>query len=192
MKLGIFGGTFNPPHIGHLIVAECVCDQLQLDRTLFIPSATPPNKRDGSVAPGNERLVMTKMAIDGNQSFEASDIELTRGGVSYSVDTLSALAEMYPKAHLMLIIGADNLIEFETWKSPEKILSKADLVVVTRPGFDAQAQGGEFGKRATFVKVPQIGISGTDIRRRIKMGKSIRYLVPRPVEEYIVRSGLYR
>lgn len=192
MKLGIFGGTFNPPHIGHMVVAESVRDQLQLDTILFIPSATPPNKRDGSVAPGNERLAMTKIAIDDHPAFQVSDIEISRGGISYSIDTLAALAEMYRNANLHLIIGADNLIEFETWKSPEKILSKADLVVVTRPGFDARSHEGVFTRRALHVKIPQIGISGTEIRRRIKMGRSIRYLVPRGVEEYIMRTGLFR
>jgi len=192
MKLGIFGGTFNPPHLGHMIVAECVRDQLQLERLLFIPSSTPPNKRDGSVAPGPDRLTMTRLAIEGNRAFELCDLELSRGGISYSIDTLTALAEMNPGAHLHLIIGADNLLEFETWKSPQRILSKADLVVVTRPGFDAKAEQGEFSRRATFVKIPNIGISGTDIRRKIKMGRSIRYLVPERVEEYIARTGIYR
>jgi nicotinate-nucleotide adenylyltransferase len=135
---------------------------------------------------------MTRLAIEGNRAFELCDLELSRGGISYSIDTLTALAEMNPGAHLHLIIGADNLLEFETWKSPQRILSKADLVVVTRPGFDAKAEQGEFSRRATFVKIPNIGISGTDIRRKIKMGRSIRYLVPERVEEYIARTGIYR
>jgi nicotinate-nucleotide adenylyltransferase len=192
MKLGIFGGTFNPPHLGHLIVAESVRDQLRMERIFFIPSSTPPNKRDGTVAPGTDRLAMTQLAIKGNDSFEVSDIELSRGGVSYSVDTLAALAERYAKAKLHLIIGADNLIEFETWKSPDRILAKAELVVVTRPGFEPDERHGLFARRAIFVKIPQIAISGTDVRRRLKMGRSIRYLVPEKVEEYILRTGLYR
>src|SRR5262245_40473876 len=121
MKLAVFGGTFNPPHVGHMIVAESVRDQLQFDEMLFIPSSTPPNKRDGTVAPGPDRLAMTKLAVEGNAAFEVSDIELRRGGISYSIDTLAAIAELRPDAELSMVIGADNLMEFETWKSPERI-----------------------------------------------------------------------
>src|SRR5438105_483417 len=110
MKLGIFGGTFNPPHIGHLIVAESVRDQLQLDKILFIPSANPPNKHDRSVASSPERMQMTRLAIQGNDRFEVSDIETKRGGISYTIDTVNSLVEMFPKAAISLIIGADNLL----------------------------------------------------------------------------------
>lgn len=192
MKLGIFGGTFNPPHLGHLIVAESVRDQLNLEKLLFIPSANPPNKRAESLLPAAERLAMTRMSIEGNPAFEVSDIEAARGGISYTVDTVSALSAMFPHAALHLLIGADNLLEFETWKSPEEILAKVDLVAMTRPGFELEKTRAKFARQASFVKVPQIAISGTDIRRRVKMGRSIRYLVPRAVEEYIKRNGLYR
>ena len=192
MKLGIFGGTFSPPHLGHLVVVESVRDQLQLARILFIPSANPPNKRGESLATARQRVAMTRLAIEGNSAFEVSDLEAERGGISYTVETVSALSEMYPKAGLHLILGADNLLEFETWKAPEEILSKVDLVAMTRPGFDIANTRTKYAKRATFVKVPQISISGTEIRRRVKMGRSIRFLVPRSVEDYISRTGLYR
>ncbi len=192
MKLGIFGGTFNPPHIGHLIVAESVRDQLQYDKILFIPSANPPNKHDHSIASAPERLHMTRLAIQGNNNFELSDIETKRGGISYTIDTVRSLVELYPDASLSLIIGADNLLEFQTWKSPDAILSEVELVAMTRPGFTAQPQLARFSKLVTFVHVPYVAVSGTEIRLRIKMGRSIRYLVTQAVEEYILRRRLYR
>lgn len=192
MRLGIFGGTFNPPHLGHLIIAEAVRDQLRYDRILFVPSANPPNKIEVTVAPAKDRLAMTQLAIQGNTNFEISDIEAQRGGVSYTVETVRQLSKLYPQATLGLLIGADNFLEFQTWRSPEDILGYAELVVMTRPGFsDRQAQS-KFEKLSTFVNVPQIGISGTEIRRKVKMGRSIRYLVPKSVEEYIAHSGLYK
>jgi nicotinate-nucleotide adenylyltransferase len=192
MKIGVFGGTFNPPHIGHLIVVESVRDQLQLDRVLFIPSSSPPNKLDHTVAPARHRLEMTRLAIDGAPAFELSDIEARRGGVSYTVETLRELSTANPRAELCVLIGADNLAEFQTWKSPDDILSVAQLVAMARPGYEKQSGASKFDRLATFVHVPQIGISSTEIRRRVKMGRSIRYLVPKNVEEYIGRTGLYR
>ena len=192
MRLGIFGGTFNPPHLGHLIVAESVREQLQLDKVLFVPSATPPHKHYPSLAPAQMRLQMTSVAVQENRGFEASAIEVERGGTSYSVDTLDQLRKEHPKASLFLLIGSDNLLEFESWKSPLEILEKADLVVMTRPGFRMEESKNEFARRAVFVNVPAIGISGTDIRRRVKLGRSIRYLVPPAIEEIILRRHLYR
>lgn len=192
MKLGIFGGTFNPPHLGHLIVAESVCEQLRCDTILFIPSANPPNKSESTVAPAGDRLQMTRCAVEGNARFDVSDIEAQRGGLSYTVDTVTALARLYPKAALSLIIGADNLLEFQTWKLPDEILTHVSLVAITRPGYVVQQDHGKFAKIATFVNVPQINISGTDVRRKVKMGRSIRYLVPKAVEEYIRVKGLYK
>jgi nicotinate-nucleotide adenylyltransferase len=192
MKIGIFGGTFNPPHIGHLIVAESVREQLQFDRVLLIPSAQTPNKHDAVLAQADARLEMTRLASEGNKWFAVSDIEVRRQGISYTVDTVNALAAEYPGAILSLLIGVDNLLEFHSWKLPHEILSRADLVVLSRPGFARADVKSEFTRLATFVNVPHIGISGTDIRRRVKLGRSIRYLVPRSVEEYIERYRLYK
>ncbi len=193
MNLGVFGGTFNPPHTGHLIVVESVCDQLQFDKVLFIPSANPPHKNDPLLAPAMKRLEMTKLAVQGNNLFEVSDIEILRGGTSYSVDTLSALRKLYANATLSLIIGSDNFLEFEKWKSAKEIFDRANVVVMSRPGFSVQSlQRDEMSRMARFVNVPHIGVSATDIRRRIKLGRSIRYLVPQAVEDYILRSGLYK
>lgn len=192
MNIGIFGGTFNPPHIGHLIVVESVRDQMQFHRVLLIPSAQTPNKLDSALASADARLEMTRLAVQGNQDFLISDIEIQRRGISYTVDTITTLAGQYPNARLSLIIGIDNLLEFQTWKSPKEILTLADLVVMSRPGFTIRDSKNDFAKLAKFVNVPQIDISGTDIRRRVKLGRSIRYLVPRPVEEYITRCHLYK
>ena len=192
MNLGIFGGTFNPPHLGHLIVAEFARDQLHADEIIFVPAANPPHKKDPSVVSGSARLQMTRLAIQDNSDFAVSDIEIQRKGISYSVDTVMGLEALHPKASLFLLIGVDNLMEFESWKDPTEILARAELVVMSRPGYSMQHIKSEFVKRAKIINVPQIGISGTDIRRRLKLGRSIRYLVPKPVEEYILRNGLYR
>jgi nicotinate-nucleotide adenylyltransferase len=190
MKLGIFGGTFNPPHVGHLIVIECVRDQLAFDKVVLVPSCRPPNKIDTAIADGHHRLKMVSLAIEENAGLEVSDVELRRGGISYTVDTVRAIAAQFPRSSLSLIIGADNLMEFQTWKSPDEILTLTDLVVMTRPGFTLAND--RFPKSVTRVNVPNIGISSSDIRRRIKTGRSIRYLVPHPVEKYIIHHALYR
>lgn len=192
MKIGIYGGTFNPPHLGHLIVTESVRDQLGLDRILFIPSASTPNKNDPSLAPAPDRLRMTQLAIEGNLDFHLSDIEAKRGGISYTIDTVKSLTTDQPNDLFSLIIGADNLLEFQTWKSPREILDLIDLVVMSRPGYPTNDLKSEFSRFARFITVPQIGISGTDIRRRVKSGRSIRYLVPKLVGEYISHRHLYR
>jgi nicotinate-nucleotide adenylyltransferase len=192
MNLGIFCGSFNPPHLGHLIVSESVRDQLSLEKTLLIPSANPPNKQIGSLLPVSDRLAMTRLAAAGNPALEVSDMESARGGMSYTVDTVEKLSVLYAGWKLHLIIGADNLLEFDTWRSPDRILAHATLVAMTRPGYEVDAKKSRFHREAVWVKVPQIGISGTEIRRRIRMGRSIRYMVPLAVEEYIMHRGLYK
>ena len=192
MNIGIFGGTFNPPHFGHLVVIESVEDQMHFDKIVFVPSANPPHKNDPTLAPPQCRLEMTRLAAGGNPRFEVSDVEVKRGGRSYSIDTLDALTVLHQGARFSLIIGADNFMEFESWKSAEDILARAEIVVMNRPGFSPGPARHEFARMVRFVHVPDIGISSTDIRRRVKLCRSIRYLVPEPVEQYIRRKGLYR
>lgn len=192
MKIGIFGGTFNPPHVGHLIVIESVRDQERIDTVLFVPSASPPNKQDGTLAPAADRLKMTQLAVQGNSDFEVTDIEIRRPGPSFTIDTVDALTALHPEASFSLIIGSDNFLEFHTWKSPREILAKTGLVVMSRPGFDLRQAHPEYARLAKVINVPQVGVSGTDIRRRMKLGRSIRYLVPKPVEDYIRHTNLYR
>ncbi len=192
MNIAMFGGSFNPPHLGHLIVLESVLDQLQFDKVLFVPSAQPPNKIDLALADAGARLEMTRLAVAGNPAFDVSDIEIKRKGLSYTIDTISGLLTCYPGARLSLVIGVDNFIEFQTWKSAGEIITKADLIVMNRPGYPAANPHQAYGKVARFVNVPQIGISSTDIRRRVKLGRSIRYLVPESVYNYINQRRLYR
>lgn len=192
MKFGLFGGTFNPPHIGHLIVIESVRDALKFDKIIFIPSAQPPNKPGMLLAPPRMRYEMTRLAVQGNLNFEVSNIEIQRQGPSYTIDTLEELIALYPRADFSLIIGADNLLEFETWKSPEEITTQADLVVMSRPDFPINNIKSNYSRHAQFINVPSIGISSTDIRRRVKMGRSIRYLVPITVDQYIHNKNLYK
>ncbi len=192
MNVAVYGGTFNPPHCGHLIVAESVRETLRLERILFVPTSTPPHKGAQALAPASHRMAMTSLATAGNEGFQASDLEVARGGLSYTIDTLRAVAARHPGSRLKLLIGADNIFDFEGWKSPSDILDIADLVVMSRPGYDLQHSRSGVLPHATLVTVPQIGISGTDIRRRVKFRQSIRYLVPPAVEEYIRRHGLYK
>jgi nicotinate-nucleotide adenylyltransferase len=189
MNIGIFGGTFNPPHNGHLIVAERVREELGLAKILFIPSAVSPHKQHLGLVDPAYRMEMVQLSVHGQQFFESSPIEISRGGVSYTVETLERLALLHPGATLHLLIGMDNVSEFSTWKSPERIVSLSKVVVMTRPGF--RPDGVEIQKDFLLCQVPEIGISSSDIRERVKLGKSIRYLVPKPVESYIYYRKLY-
>ncbi len=193
MKLGIFGGTFDPPHAGHLIVAEHVREQLGLERVIFIPAVIPPHKQQRpDITAAEGRLEMVRRAIADNPSFSLSDTEIQRGGVSFSVDTLKSLRMEYPSDGLYLLIGMDNVRDFRTWKDPEMIKRIAHVVVMTRPGFqpDDDIQGDL--KAMTVCEVPEIGISSREIRDRVEKGRSIRYLVPSEVLVYIAEHRLYR
>lgn len=197
MKLGVLGGTFDPPHLAHLIVAQEVLDVLRLDRILFVPTGIPPLK-SGDTARGNDRARMVELAIAGNPAFEASRLEIDRPGVSYTVDTLKQLQEQYrPDAELYFITGADQLLQLRAWHAPEQLLQLTRLVAVTRPGYTADLSGLDqilpgATARAIPLAVPLIGISATEIRRRLAAGRTIRYLVPEAVREYIEARGLYR
>ncbi len=192
MKVGILGGTFNPPHIGHLLVADHVRAQLKLDRILFVPASIPPHKLNDDLVSPEHRLAMLGLAIHGNPLFDVSDVELRRGGVSFTVDTLRELKGRSPDNELYLVIGMDNLIDFHSWKSPEEILQLAEVVVMTRPGFNVEDVPALMKDRVTICGVPAIDISSRDIRERLHRGQRITYRVTREVEEYIQRNNLYR
>lgn len=191
-NVAIFGGSFNPPHLGHLIAAETVQNSLKFDKILFIPSATPPHKSAAGLAAADDRLAMTRLAVQGNLSFEVSDIELKRPGASYTVDTLRLLLRDHPGTAYSLIIGMDNFLEFETWKEPQEILDMADLLVMNRPGFENKPVSHKWGRRVRFVDMPDIDISSRAIRLAVRSRASVRYLVPRNVEDYIVSHSLYK
>jgi nicotinate-nucleotide adenylyltransferase len=193
MKIGILGGTFDPPHLGHLIVAEHVRDRLGMNKILFIPAVVPPHKRQRPdiTSPGM-RLEMVRRAIAGNPAFDVSDIEIRRGGLSYTADTLKELRTQYPTEVLSILIGMDNVRDFNTWKDPELIKRIAHIVVMTRPGFQTESGPLEDVKTLTICEVPEIGISSREIRNRVKLGQSVRYLVPATVLDYILEHRLYR
>jgi len=193
MKIGIFGGTFNPPHYGHLIVAEFIREEVGLDKIIFIPCSIPPHKQNNEyliqIASPEHRFEMVKLAITGNKFFEVSDIEINRGGVSYTIDTVNYFVSNFPEEKFYLLIGADQFAEFHTWRKPDEIVQKVNLIVFNRPGFVIPQT--EFSKFATFITIPNIEISASTIRKRIRHGKSIKYLVPPAVEEYILANKLY-
>lgn len=188
-RIGVFGGTFDPPHVGHLIVASEVFDALGLDRLLLVPSASPPHKHGKVEATAEQRVAMLEAAVGEDGRFEVDDLELKREGPSYSVDTLRELRDRFPGAELFFVVGVDQLREFDTWRAPEEVARLARLVGVTRHGEDpADVPGVE----VKVVEVTRIDLSATDVRRRARAGKSIRYLVTEPVRELIERAGLYK
>ncbi len=187
--IGVLGGTFDPPHLGHLIVASEACVALNLERVLFIPAAVPPHKRSQNVTSAEQRLAMVQAAIRGDGRFEADDLELRREGPSYTVDTLRALRERFPAFELFFLIGADALREFHTWKEPDEVARLAHLVVFARGGEPAEPYG---SLPTRLLVVPRIDISATEIRHRVRAGISVRYLVPDAVREIIEQEKLYR
>ena len=187
----MLGGTFDPIHIGHLIVAQEVADQCGLDTVLFTPAAEPPHKRAVQMAPAQMRLQMVSLAIRSNERFEISRAEIDREGVSYTVDTIrQLLQERGEGTELHLIIGRDAAEEFGTWCDPLAVLDLARVVVADRP---CSAGGGdaEMMRRMAFLDTPRLDLSSTEVRRRIKSGQPIRYLVPDEVAEFIKEHGLY-
>lgn len=192
MKVGIFGGTFNPPHTGHLIVAERVRTELELDSVIFIPSFISPHKQEGESGEPLDRLRMTKLAIRDNEKFQTSDFEINSKSVSYTVKTLEYLKRTMPDDSFYLLIGMDNYLTFHLWKEPKRILELASLVVMNRPGYPRQVNEVIGTTNTLFVDVPNIAISSSEIRDRIEQFRSIRYLVPEAVETYIHNRGLFK
>lgn|SRR5574341_1355557 len=190
-KVGILGGTFDPPHLGHLLIAQAVQARLKLDQIFFIPAALPPHKKKVKISPAWHRLQMVRLAVENNPKFKVLDLELKRKGTSYTVDTLRALTEKNPHTQLYLILGIDNLNHIHTWKNPEELFRLAKVIFVPRPGFrDDKAKG--WLKKGQFLISPEIDISSSDIRNKVKKGMSIRYLVPEKILRYIQRHNLYK
>jgi nicotinate-nucleotide adenylyltransferase len=211
MDIGIFGGSFNPIHIGHLIVAEEVYQQRALSKVIFMPTGISPHKEEKDLIDSSHRYQMVKDAIRDNEHFEVSDLEIKRSGKSYTIDTINVLKEMYGEnRRLFLIIGTDMINEISTWKDIDTLSTICHFVVVNRFPVSSSSSfheslfsKGETGgmqvfldkKRAEIerlkVIIPPIGISSTEIRARLKSGRGIRYLVPRCVENYIRANNLY-
>ncbi len=192
-RTGLFGGSFNPPHMGHLIVAESVRDQFDLDRVVWIPNYIAPHKPDHERADAAHRLRMTKLSIASNPAFEASSLEIDRGGTSYTVDTVYRIVEEYPSDSVHLIVGGDSLRDFLTWRRPEEIIDQTPLIVYRRPnsGEGPTEAESRYPGRISFASAPMVSISSAAIRQRIREGRSIRYLVPEPVWSYIDQHALY-
>lgn len=189
-RIGIFGGSFDPPHLGHLIVAEEARQAAHLDSVLFVPAYRSPQKLGNNSAKPAQRVQMTRLAVRGNKSFGVSNYEIQRGGISFTVDTLRELTEQDPSAEFFLIIGVDSFLEFSSWKSPDEISLMASLLVYPRPGYDFPSVGVS-APRAEFLRGPRIDISSSMIRRHVREGLSIRYLVPQVVERYVLTRKLY-
>ncbi|MBN1919112.1 MAG: nicotinate-nucleotide adenylyltransferase [Verrucomicrobia bacterium] len=201
MRIGILGGTFDPVHIGHLIIAETVRDELGLDKVLFVPAATPPHKQGRAIAPAADRLEMVRLATAGNPGFQVSDVEIRRGGVSYTVETIEALrASEGDAAGLFLIVGADSVRELATWKDIDHLVHLCTFVVVARPGVrieDLVCEGiglaPDTRQRVLrhYIDAVRVDISSTGLRARFAEGKTVRYRLPEAVERYIRTKGLY-
>ncbi|MBI5169093.1 MAG: nicotinate-nucleotide adenylyltransferase [Candidatus Eisenbacteria bacterium] len=191
-RLGIFGGTFDPPHTGHLALAECAREQLGLDRVLFVPAARPPHKRGAKRSSAAHRVAMTRAAVRGNPAFAVSTIETRRRGPSWTVDTVRALAAEHAGEELWLLMGADSYAAFGTWREPAEIARHARLAVALRPGTRAPKRPrGVARDRVTFLENPELEISSSAVRERARAGRSVRYLVPDAVARHIARHGLY-
>ena len=201
-RIGILGGTFDPIHLGHLIIAEQARDQYQLDRVLLIPSGHSYFKdhRSKKVQPAQVRLEMTKIAAGSYKPFEVSDIEVNRPGNTYSFETLEELKALNPESELFFIVGADTICSMRTWREPQRIFNVCTVLAAMREDQvdpeefqrETQALEKDFGARIYPVSIPNIGISSTQIRERAASGKSIHYLVPDALESYIIESGIYK
>ncbi|TCK98148.1 nicotinate-nucleotide adenylyltransferase [Natranaerovirga hydrolytica] len=198
-KIGIMGGTFNPVHFGHLILAENAYEKFDLDTVIFIPNGQPPHKSDEKILSKSDRLKMVNMAIDDNKHFNVSTIEVDKKSYSYSYETLEALKKENPNTEYYFIIGADSLYNIHKWKNPEKLLSLCQLIVASRGEIDRHSIENHKPNIESFYKtkihildMPIIEISSSDIRNRVKEGKTIKYFVPKDVEHYIYMNNLYK
>ncbi|MEA2270112.1 MAG: nicotinate-nucleotide adenylyltransferase [Solirubrobacteraceae bacterium] len=196
-ELGILGGTFNPPHIGHLVMSEEARDQLGLDRVVLMPVARPPHKEAPDDPGADVRLRLCRLAAEGDGHLEVSDLEIARGGASFTVDTLRALHEREPEHALTFIVGGDMAHSLPSWRDPEAILGLARLAVAERDGLRREDLAQRLeplhdGDRVVFFDMPRIDVSSSTIRRRVAAGRSIKYLVPDPVVQEIEARHLYR
>jgi len=198
MRIGVFGGTFDPIHHGHLVAAEEVWSELQLDRVLFVPAGTPPHKRDKAVTPVHHRLAMVELAIASNPHFALSRLDVDRPGPSYTVDTITLLrAELGPEVEIFFIMGMDSLAEITTWHEPQRLARLCRLAVVDRPWYQVDMVALEAAipgivDRVILVHIPSLAIASSDLQQRVREGRPIKYQVPAAVEEYIYAHGLYK
>lgn len=198
-RIGILGGTFDPIHFGHLVAAENVRHHFALQEVLFVPAGHPPHKEGREVSPAHHRYMMAVLATVANPYFFVSSLELDRSGPSYTIDTLRTFRKEYPNAELYFVTGADAILDLPTWEEPEAMLSIARFVAVARPGYPV----GRFEAfrrwltpalqdRVAYLEIPELAISSSDLRRRVREGRPVAYLTPEAVARYIHKQGLYR
>jgi nicotinate-nucleotide adenylyltransferase len=195
-RLGVLGGTFDPPHYGHLALAENARVQLELSRVLFVLAGHPPHKPNRPIAPDHHRLAMVQAAIADNPDFAVSSVDLDRTGPHYTVDMLALLRQEHPEAELFFLIGGDSLKQFLSWRDPAGILIQAQLAVMNRPGYTPDLEAMEqhlpgIRERTVWLDTPYLDLAASDLRRRAELGLPLRYLVPPAVEAYIHQHNLY-
>jgi nicotinate-nucleotide adenylyltransferase len=194
-RIGIMGGTFDPVHYGHLVTAEAARNEFSLDKVIFIPTGSPPHKRQTKYSEGTHRLAMTSLAIASNPHFILCPIEMQRHGYSYSVDTVASLKLEYgPDTAIFFIAGADAVLDIPTWHDADSLMGLCRFIAATRPGFDLTSLNKlptTWREKIEVMSIPALDISSTDIRNRVRQGKSIKYLLPEGVEEYIYTKRLY-
>jgi nicotinate-nucleotide adenylyltransferase len=198
VKVGVFGGTFDPIHLGHLAAAEAIWSALELDKVIFVPAGQPWMKGGTPVSPVKDRVEMVRLAVSRRKAFELSTIEADRSGPSYAVDTMYALRrQLGSGSDLFFLLGSDALIDIAKWREPQQLIELCQLVAFARPGVGLPAMGDleaavpGISQRLVLVEVPQVDVQATAVRRRIAEGRSVRRLVPRAVERYILEHGLY-
>ena len=193
MKTCIFGGTFDPPHIGHLLIAQTVFESENFERLIFVPANISPAKKNGDSSSPNERSKMLEIALINNPNFEISDLEIKREGISYTIDTIREFVDdlKLDKEDLFFLMGSDTLKSFHTWKDPEEILNLCNIIVAIRPGFTPSDIQQWVLDNVRFANIPRFEVSSTNIRRRWREGKTIRYMVTKEVWEYIDEKDLY-
>jgi nicotinate-nucleotide adenylyltransferase len=188
-RLGILGGTFDPPHNGHIAVARTALKEFDLRNVIFVPAKYPPHKQGEEISSETDRLNMLKLAVDNYSEFEVSEMELNREGLSFTIDTLREIKNLFSEFEIVFIIGADNIAEMESWFKPEEILETATVVAFNRPGF---TPGGRFMSRIKMFNMSPVDISSTEIREKLRSGREVTGLLPAAVLDYIEKNSLYR
>lgn len=198
-KIGIMGGTFDPIHYGHLVIANEVLFKFNLEKIIFVPTGNPPHKRSAALADAYHRYMMTQFATMTHASFDVSNIEVEKDGIAYTVDTIRELKKQYKDTKMFFITGTDAVLDLPNWKDPEEILNLCTFIAVNRPGYVTDTLDDKLDKlmknyngEILSIKAPQLKISSTDIRNRIEEGRPTKYLLPETVEQYILKKGLYK
>ncbi|HHV34540.1 MAG TPA: nicotinate-nucleotide adenylyltransferase [Syntrophomonadaceae bacterium] len=196
-RIGILGGTFDPIHYGHLVAAETAREKYSLEQIIFVPTGIPPHKEPDMITDFWHRHLMVVLAVLGNPYFKVSSLEYERGGITYTVDTMRQLRQIYDEdtTDLYFITGVDTILDVFGWREPKELFSLCKFIAAARPGYDLRIVKEVFGKYydnvVGFLEMPQMDISSSDIRSRVQEGRSIKYLVPEAVENYIRQQGLY-